>query len=142
MSELSLAKLEIADRIYVDGRDIRGDRRFLPSELSVPRSQVDPSLLRSLTLDAEDRARPYLYFQASGWRGQLVVSTFLRFVVTGNELFMEVSHSLRRRYATTSKRWTGYSPSPLCGRQRELAGALSSASPCLCFARPSRSRSS
>ena len=94
MSELPLAKLEIADRIYVDGRDIRGDRRFLPSELSVPRSQVDPSLLRSLTLDAEDRARPYLCFQASGWRGQLVVSTFLRFVVTGNELFMEVSHSL------------------------------------------------
>ena len=94
MRELSLAKLDITDRVYVDGRDIRGDRRFLESELSVPRAQVDPSLMRSLMLDAEDRARPYLCFQLSGWRGQLVVSTVLRFVLTGKELFMEVSHSL------------------------------------------------
>jgi hypothetical protein len=88
------AKVEITDRIFVDGRDIRGDRRFLPTELSAPRAQVDPGLVRSLTLEPEDRARTYLTFEVSGWRGQLVLSTFLRFVVTPHELFVEVSHSL------------------------------------------------
>jgi hypothetical protein len=88
------AKVEITDRIFVDGRDIRGDRRFLATELSAPRAQVDPGLVRSLTLEPEDRARTYLTFEVSGWRGQLVLSTFLRFVVTPHELFVEVSHSL------------------------------------------------
>lgn len=92
--ETPVGKVEVTDRIYLDGRDIRGDRRFLPGELSVPRAQVDPTLLRSLTLDPEDRARPYLSFQVSGWQGQLVLSIFLRFVVTSEELFVEVSHSL------------------------------------------------
>ena len=94
MREIPVGKVEVTDRIYVDGRDIRGDRRFLASELSVPRAHVDPTLLRSLTVEPEDRARPYLSFQVSGWRGQLVLSVFLRFVVTSKELFVEVSHSL------------------------------------------------
>jgi hypothetical protein len=94
MRDVHPANLEIRDRVFVDGRDIRGDRRFLPTELSVPKSQVDLSLVRSLTLEPEDRARTYLSFQLSGWRGQLVLSTFLRFVVTPQELFVEVSHSL------------------------------------------------
>ena len=81
--------MEISDRIYVDGRDIRGDRRFLAGELSVPKAQVDPSVLRTLMLEPEDRARPYLCLQVSGWRGLLGLSIFLRFVVTSKELFVE-----------------------------------------------------
>lgn len=94
MREIPVGTVEVSDRIYVDGRDIRGDRRFLASELSVPRAQVDPSLIRSLMIEPEDRARPYVSFQIKGWRGQLVLSTFLRFVVTSKEVFIEVSHSL------------------------------------------------
>lgn len=94
MREIPVGTVEVSDRIYVDGRDIRGDRRFLAGDLSVPRAHVDPSLIRSLMVEPEDRARPYLSFQIKGWRGQLVLSTFLRFVVTSKEVFIEVSHSL------------------------------------------------
>jgi hypothetical protein len=94
MREIPVGTVEVADRIYVDGRDIRGDRRFLAGELSAPRAHVDPSLIRSLMAEPENRARPYLSFQIKGWRGQLVLSTFVRFVVTSKEIFIEVSHSL------------------------------------------------
>jgi hypothetical protein len=94
MRDLQMAKVDIEDRIFVDGRDIRGDHRFLTTALSVPVPWVESSLLRSLMVEPEDRARPYLSFRVIGWRGQLVLSIFLRFVVTPHELFVEVSHSL------------------------------------------------
>jgi hypothetical protein len=94
LRDLRTDKVTLADRVFVDGRDIRHDRRFLPDRLAVPKAKVDRSLVRSLTVEPEDRARPYLTVQISGWRGQLVVSTFLRFVVTPHELVVEVTHCL------------------------------------------------
>jgi hypothetical protein len=94
LRRLQLGGLAVTNRVFVDGRDVRGDRRFLTTELSRPMSRVDDDLLCSLTADPEDRARPYLCLRVEGWRGQLVLSTFLRFVITGNKLFVELSHSL------------------------------------------------
>jgi len=42
----------------------------------------------------EDTARPYICAQVIGWKGQLVLSTFVRFVATAQHLFVEVSSSL------------------------------------------------
>jgi hypothetical protein len=56
--------------------------------------QVDETLVRSLSTAPEDHARTYICVRVKGWRGQLVLSTFLRFVVTGKNLFVELSHSL------------------------------------------------
>ncbi|WP_410784934.1 hypothetical protein [Kribbella sp. C-35] len=94
LGDLRTGEVSLADRVFVDGRDIRDDRRFLPDRFAVPRPKVDRSLVRGLTVEPEDRARPYLTVQISGWRGQLVVSTFLRFVVTPHELIVEVTHCL------------------------------------------------
>ncbi len=94
MSRLGLAGVAVDERVFVDGRDLRGDGRFLPNELSPPVSRVGKALVDALTAAPEDRARTYMCLRVTGWRGQLVLSTFLRFVVTGNNLFVEVSHSL------------------------------------------------
>ena len=94
LCDLRTGKVMLADRVFVDGRDIRDDRRFLPERLAVPKAKVDRSLVRSLTVEPEDRARPYLTVQISGWHSQLIVSTFLRFVVTPHELVIEVTHCL------------------------------------------------
>ena len=91
---LRLAHLTVEDRVFVDGRDLRGDRRFLPRDLAAPAARIEPQLMRSLMGEPEDRVRPYTCFRIAGWRGQLVLSTFLRFVVTPQHLFVEVSHSL------------------------------------------------
>jgi hypothetical protein len=94
LRDLRTGQVTLADRVFVDGRDIRDDRRFLPDRLAAPKPKVDRSLVRSLTVEPEDRARSYLTVQLSGWRGQLVASTFLRFVVTPHELVVEVTHCL------------------------------------------------
>jgi len=84
----------VQDQVFLDGRDLRGDRRFLPNALGAPVSAVDPSLVRTLLGTPEDHARSYLCLTVSGWRGQLVLSTFVRFLVTPKHLFVEVSRSL------------------------------------------------
>jgi hypothetical protein len=94
LRDLRTGDVTITDRVFVDGRDIREDGRFLPNQLTPPVAEVVRALLRSLTIEPEDRARPYLCIQISGWRGQLVQSSFLRFVVTPHELFVEASHCL------------------------------------------------
>ena len=91
---LRLGRLTVEDRVFVDGRDLRGDRRFLVQDLGAPVARIESSLMRSLMAEPEDRVRPYTCFRIAGWCGQLVLSTFLRFVVTPQHLFVEVSHSL------------------------------------------------
>ncbi|NIK57330.1 hypothetical protein [Kribbella shirazensis] len=94
LRDLRTGEVTMADHVFVDGRDIRDDRRFLPERLAAPKPKVDRSLVRSLTVEPEDRARSYLTVQIGGWHGQLVVSTFLRFVVAPHELVVEVTHCL------------------------------------------------
>lgn len=94
MREFPVGAVDVTQRIYVDGRDIRNDRRFLDDPESAPKTRVDDDLRRQLLISPEDRARPYLCVQVSGWKGQLVLSMFLRFVVTPKELFVEVSYTL------------------------------------------------
>ncbi len=94
LRRLELAGMSVDNRVFVDGRDVRGDQRFLAHELGRPVTRVDEALLSSLMVFPEDRARPYLCLRVAGWRGQLVLSTFLRFALSGNKLFVELSHSL------------------------------------------------
>lgn len=94
LTRVGLAGVSLTEQVFVDGRDLRGDGRFLPNELAPPVPHVDVTLVRALTAAPEDHARTYMCLQVTGWRGQLVLSTFLRFVVTGKSLFIELSHSL------------------------------------------------
>lgn len=94
LRNVGIAGVAIEERVFVDGRDLRGDRRFLPAELAAPVSHVDPALVRSLTANPEERIRTYICLRVTGWRGQLVLSTFIRFVATKKNLFVEASRSL------------------------------------------------
>jgi hypothetical protein len=94
LTRVGLPGVSLDEQVFVDGRDLRGDRRFLPDELAPPVPHVDDTLVRALIAAPEDHARTYIRLRVTGWRGQLVLSTFLRFVVTGQNLFIELSHSL------------------------------------------------
>jgi hypothetical protein len=94
LTRVGLPGVSLTEQVFVDGRDLRGDRRFLPDELAPPVPHVDDTLVRALTAAPEDHVRTYMCLRVTGWRGQLVLSTFLRFVVTGKNLFIELSHSL------------------------------------------------
>jgi hypothetical protein len=54
MRDVQLSRIVIEDRVFVDGRDLRGDSRFLPREVAAPVSHLEMSLVRSLTAEPED----------------------------------------------------------------------------------------
>ncbi len=122
LRDLRTGEVTITDRVFVDGRDIREDVRFLPDQLAAPVAAVDSTLLRSLTMEPEDRARPYLCIQVSGWQGQLVLSTFLRFVVTPHELFVEVSHCLLTPVRDEFQEVDRLLPQPTAGQALRIGG--------------------
>ncbi|HEY9475876.1 MAG TPA: hypothetical protein VIS06_18740 [Mycobacteriales bacterium] len=94
VDELALPGMEITDRLFVNGLDIRRDTRFLPDPMDRPVDRVDDALVRRLMVAAEDRARPYLTIRVVGWRGELALSVFCRFMKSESILFAEASYSL------------------------------------------------
>ncbi len=93
LGELDLPRLEVTNRLFVNGQDIYGDPRFLPDPDSRPVTQVDDTLLRELMSVPEERARPYLTVGMAGWQGDLVVTMFVRFLMSRNYLFVEAAHT-------------------------------------------------
>lgn len=122
LRDLRTGTVTMTDRVFVDGRDIRDDLRFLPQQVGAPVTSVDPALLRSLTIESEDRARPYLCIQVSGWQGQLVHSTFLRFVLTPHELFVEASHFLLTPVRDEFQEVDRLLPEPTVGQALRIGG--------------------
>ncbi|MFI5734070.1 hypothetical protein ACIA49_28400 [Kribbella sp. NPDC051587] len=122
LRDLRTGAVTMTDRVFVDGRDIRDDLRFLPQQVGAPVTSVDPALLRSLTMESEDRARPYLCITVSGWQGQLVHSTFLRFVLTPRDLFIEASHFLLTPVRDEFQEVDRLLPEPTVGQALRIGG--------------------
>ena len=122
VGELALPGMEVTDRLFVNGLDIRRDTRFLPDPMDRPVDRVVPDLVRRLMVSAEDRARPYLTIRVVGWRGELALSVFCRFMVNESILFAEVSYSLltplREVYRTVDR----VLPTPTVGEVAVLVG--------------------
>jgi hypothetical protein len=88
---VGLPRVSVEDRVFVDGRDLVGDHRFIQHPLSPPVFDLPPELVRSLRIQPDDKARPYACLYVKGWGGQLVSSTYVRFVVTSRHLFVEAA---------------------------------------------------
>jgi hypothetical protein len=93
LAELDLPGMEFGERLFVNGRDIREDRRFLHTADGPPVSSVPEDLLASLMADPEERARPYLTISMAGWQGDLVTTTFVRFLLSRTDLFVEAART-------------------------------------------------
>lgn len=95
IQQLSLDRVSIEDRLYVNGRDIRDDKRFLENPLARPKSQVPPEFLASAMLDpTEKKFRHYRCVRVVDWSGELVLSIFLRCTNLSHNLFVEASYFL------------------------------------------------
>jgi hypothetical protein len=94
LSQLDLPGMEVTDRVFVNGRDIKDDRRFLPDPAMAPVASISTDLMRDLIAMPEERARPYLTIGMTGWQGDLVVTTFIRFLLSRSDLFVEAAHTV------------------------------------------------
>jgi hypothetical protein len=91
LEELGMSNLTIEDRVFVNGIDIRDDRDLLPSPITRPSSHVPDAELRRLMIAPTHRVRHYTCIRVTDWRGQLVLSLYLRFAVANGRLFCELS---------------------------------------------------
>lgn len=113
--ELDLPGIEVSDRLFVDGRDIQDDPRFLPKPGISPVTSVSPHLIRDLIAMPEERVRPYLTISMTGWQGDLVVTTFLRFLLSKTDLFVEGAHTFVPPIRDEFKAIDERNPAPTAG---------------------------
>lgn len=86
--------LLVEDRLFVNGADIREDRSLLPDPSGAPASTVDEQTLIAFMARPTERIRHYQCIRVLDWRGELVVSMFLRFSIGNERLFCELSRFL------------------------------------------------
>src|SRR5262249_3913820 len=94
IAALGLDRVKVEDKIYVNGRDIRGDQRFLANPLVRPHVKVDPGVITTAMQEGSHQVRHYRCIRVVDWSGELVLSIFLRFSKLSHNLFVEASYFL------------------------------------------------
>lgn len=95
ISVIGLDRVTVHDKLYVNGRDIRDDTRFLSHPLDRPRYRVDDQVVTdAMFKQQEKQLRHYRCIRVVDWSGELVLSIFLRFSKLGHNLFAEASYFL------------------------------------------------
>ncbi len=94
VTNLGIKGLKIEDKIFVNGQDIRDDKRFLANPYARPYTQVDPRLVGEISEHPTQDIRHYQCIQITSWSGELILSIFLRFSKAGKNLFVEANYSL------------------------------------------------
>ena len=120
--ELDLPDIELTDRLFVNSRDAHDDRRFIPDPDGHPVTSVTPEVIRQLLAEPEEWARPYLTISSTSWRGDLVVTTFIRFLVSRTDLFVEAAHNVVPPFRAEFKAVDERDPGPDAAEFFALAG--------------------
>jgi hypothetical protein len=90
MKKLDFSDMKVEERLFVNGRHLKGSSIFLPQgEAAPPTASVNPELLLEATQHPTPDARTYVCVEMPGWQGQLVVTLFVRAVHTGGSLYVE-----------------------------------------------------
>jgi hypothetical protein len=90
--KLNLQETSIQDKIFVNGQEIRGDVRFLPDPYHRPLTKISPSTLQEFTEGQSNEIRHYKCIRIIGWKGEIILSVFLRFLKLRQNLFVETSY--------------------------------------------------
>lgn len=111
MKKLGFTDMRVEERLFVNGRHIKGNRAFLPEgEAAPPASSVSRALLEQAALHPTPDARVYVCVEMPAWQGQLVVTLFVRAVHTGGYLYIEweyrVLPPLRREFRGIDRRYS------------------------------------
>lgn len=89
IQSISIQNLTIKDKLFVNGMDIRNDKRFLPDIMSTPITHVSNEIIDEYIGKNDEKIRHYRVVQIPAWNGQLVLSIFFRFTKIGKGLFSE-----------------------------------------------------
>jgi hypothetical protein len=88
---ISLKDMRVEERIFVNGKHVRGNPTLQKSSLEPPYSRVSEKLIRRAAEHPAPDARVYICAEIHGWQGQLMVTMFARAVHIGGWLYIEWS---------------------------------------------------
>ncbi len=94
VQELNFEGLTIEDKIFVNGKDLKEDQRLLPDPLGVPTPRVDANVIDEFKDKSTHSIRHYTCVRITDWKGELVLSVFLRLTKTGSTFFTEANYFL------------------------------------------------
>jgi hypothetical protein len=94
IATVGLPDLQVEERLLVNGVDVRQLPAVLPNRLAAPLGFVAPEVLHDVRDRNRGVARTYLCLEATAWRGQLVVTIFLRAVRLQGSLYLEWTSSM------------------------------------------------
>lgn len=89
LATIGLPNLRVEERLLVNGVDVRQVSALLPNRYAAPVGFVQPEVLHSILDQNRGVARTYLCIEVTGWRGQLVVTIFVRAVRLQGSLYLE-----------------------------------------------------
>lgn len=92
VSNIALATYE--DKIFVNGRDIRHNQNILDNPIVTPRTSISEEAVRDRIGQTDERIRHYRVISIPIWAGHLQLSIFLRFAISGANLFAEARYFL------------------------------------------------
>ena len=98
---LNIPGLVIEDNLYIHGKEIRDQKNILPNVLMRPITKANNAFVKSFIEGNDNSFRYYKCIRVSDWKGELILSIFLRFSKIGSNLFVEANYNLLlplRRY--------------------------------------------
>ncbi|MFI5933120.1 hypothetical protein [Actinoplanes sp. NPDC051494] len=112
--DLRIPALTVENRLFVNGTDARDQRWLFPRNCSRPETQVPSDRLAGFMGAPTHQVRHYLAVRVADWRGEMVVTLFVRFVISGDHLFSEAAYCvvppLRDSFRTVDRMvsWPGF----------------------------------
>lgn len=92
MNSLKIPNLSVEDKLFVNGREIREDTRFLQDPYQSPISIVADSLVDEYKERNEENIRYYQTVKVVGWQGNIVFSSFFRVTKNEKHLLVEANY--------------------------------------------------
>lgn len=94
VKSLGFKNLVVEDYLCISGKEIRGEKKILPTPLMRPITRVDDSFIKYFAENPKKWARHYKCIRVSDWSGELILSIFVRFSIVEKSLFIEVNYFL------------------------------------------------
>lgn len=96
IQNLGLHNLSIEDNLYINGngQELRDGKIFLPQDMMRPNTRVEDYLIQFFIENPTDSIRHYRCLRVTDWKGEIILSIFLRLSKIGQSLFIEANYYL------------------------------------------------
>jgi hypothetical protein len=126
INRLNLDNLSIEDNLYVNGQEIRGQeireqKEFLFDPLMRPITKFKDTFIKSFIESSTHSTRHYRCVRVTDWKGELILSIFLRFSKSEQNLFVEANYYLLTPLNKYYRKFDRIKPEPSSEDIRKIA---------------------